>query len=667
MDDRYHPSDSLHGSVYVVDYFPTSSPEAESVSRSATSVCGQCPPSLVKEPGTPAKTRVTVSFGVDPGSTSSAIRVFLIYTVPPMDAVLEIKSRLPIDQLVGQYVQLQKKGRNFVGLCPFHHDTRPSFLVSPDKGICYCFPCQKGGDIFSFYQQVEGVDFKQALKDLAEKAGVELPDQPENVVNKDEKERLRDCLDEAAKFYNAQLKKSEPTKEYLKKRGVSDAEIDTLKLGLAPDSFSETYEYLLKAGYSRREILTSGIAAQKDMRDEKIYDRFRNRLMFPIHDAQGRIIGFGGRTLGNDDAKYLNSADSPLYHKSSVLFGLDRAMKAMRANKRVVLVEGYFDALACWRIGIDEAVATCGTALTEEHARLLKRHVDRIVLCMDQDNAGKAAAERAFIIAAKEGLQVEGAVLTDKDPADAVLTDADDLKKKLTTDVRPFIDVVLDVVSRADMQSPTERQAALERLLPLLNAVPSATERSFMVKNAASALGTSETALLDDLRLFTQRQLQPRPATSQAQSQGASNTGLFSAAELALGLFLLYPQHIALLPELIPPEDGFALALYTALKANADAKAPCELDALPLDDENRRKASILMLYCEENGFHEWNDSAAIRELRSNCHHANRDLIHKKQQEITRKLLDARKNGNVDDEKLLAVQYLEVLKLSKMAK
>lgn len=580
-----------------------------------------------------------------------------------MDAVSEIKARLSIDQLVGQYVQLQKKGRNFVGLCPFHHDTRPSFLVSPDKGICYCFPCQKGGDIFSFYQQVEGVDFKQALKDLADKAGIVLPDQPVDIVNKDEKEKLRDCLTEAMSFYAKQLKASEPTKEYLRKRGINDQEMTALNLGFAPDSFSATYDHLLKAGYSRKEIQTAGLAVQKDIRDEKIYDRFRNRLMFPIHDSQGRIAGFGGRTLGNDDAKYLNSSDSPLYHKSSVLFGLDRALKPMRESKRVVLVEGYFDALACWRIGVHDAVATCGTALTEEHARLLKRHVDRIVLCLDQDAAGRAAAERAFCIAAREGIQVDGVVLADKDPADAVLTDAEGLKTILTTGTRPFLDIVLDSIQKTDLTSPAVRSAALERLMPLLNAVPSATERTFMIRSAAAALATSETALTDDLQGFRQKQLQPR---SQANPDTSSTADLFSSLELALGLFLLYPKNAVLLSELIAPETGFASALYTAMKKNADASASIELAALPLDDDTRHKASVLMLYCEENGFHEWNEAVSIRETRRNCQHANRELIHRKQQEITKRLLEARKSGNADDEKLLAVEYLEVLKLSKLA-
>jgi DNA primase len=581
-----------------------------------------------------------------------------------MDPVAEIKARLPIDELVRQYCQLTKKGRNFVSLCPFHHDTRPSFLISPDKGICYCFPCQKGGDIFTFYQQIEGVDFREALKDLAEKTGVTLPDRPaETIVNKDEKERLRDCLTEAMHFYAKQLQQSAPTQEYLKNRGVTAEEIATFGLGLAPDSFNATYDYLLKAGFSRKDIQTAGLGVQKDMNDERIYDRFRHRLMFPIFDQQNRIIGFGGRTLGNDDAKYLNSSDSPLYHKSSVLFGINHAMKAMRENKRVILVEGYFDVLACHRVGVHEVVATCGTALTEDHARLLKRSVDRVVLCLDQDKAGKDAAERGFMIAAKEALQIEGIVLPDKDPADAVLTSSEGLKEMLTNGAKPFLDVVLDSIKMNDLTSPTIRHAALERLMPLLNAVTSATERTFMVRSAALALGTTETALQDDLRHFNGNTIvskQPAASTSPAMD-------LFSANELALGLFLIYPAHIALFSELIAAPEGFAATLHAAFLKNMEAKAPCTLESLDLDEDTRKRAGILMLYCEENDFHQWNDSVAIREIRRNCIHANREYIREKQQEITKKMLDARKAGRLDEEKMLSSEYLEVLKLSKLSK
>jgi len=475
---------------------------------------------------------------------------------------------------------------------------------------------------------------------------------------------MRDCLTAAATFYAAQLKVSDSTKKYLADRGVTDEEIASFTIGVAPDSFNATYDHLLKSGFSRKEIIGAGLGVQKEMSDERIYDRFRHRLMFPIHDTQGRIAGFGGRTLGDDDAKYLNTSDTPLYHKSQVLFGLHHALKSMRERKRVVLVEGYFDVLACHRVGVTEAVATCGTALTAEHVRLLKRYVDTVVLCLDQDRAGRDAAERAFIMASKEGLQVEGVVLADKDPADAVLTDADGLKRMLNS-ARSYFSIVLDEIRATDLSLPAARHSALERILPLIQAISSATERTHAVRDASAALATTETSLLDDLKQFE------TSVTASAQKeipvqQSVTSGSLYSAAEIALGLLLVYPQHAPLLADLIAPEEGFALALYTAMKKNLDAGARIDIDSLSLDEDAQSQARVLILYCEENTFDEWNDSIAIREIRRNCRLANRDCIHKRQLDITKKLLEARKSGSTTQEQLLSTQYLELLKLSKMA-
>lgn len=581
-----------------------------------------------------------------------------------MDAVADIKSRLSIDQLVGQYVQLQKKGRNFIGLCPFHHDSRPSFVVSPDKGICYCFPCQKGGDIFSFYQLVENVDFRQALKDLAEKTGVQLPEHEKEVVKKDEKERMRECLHAAATLYATHLKASESASSYLTSRGVSPEERVSFELGLSPDSFTATYEHLLKAGFSRKEIQACGLGVQKDLRDEKIYDRFRNRLMFPIHDHQGRIIGFGGRAMGkDDDAKYLNSAESPLYHKSHVLYGLHRALKDMRERKRVVVVEGYFDVLACHRVGVTETVATCGTALTEEHARMLKRYVDRVVLCLDQDRAGRAAAERAFIVCSKEGLQVEGVVLGSKDPADAFLESPEALKAALNEQVQPFLDIVCAQIATTDLGNPSIRREAMERLLPLLQSISSSTERAHAIRSAATALGATETSLTDDLRSFEQH---PAMTVTPKKAAAATHTAsLFSSAELTLGLLLLYPRNTGLIEEMIEPEDAFSRSLYRSIKKALYSSESTAIDALQdLTDEERHRAGILLLYCEESEFASWNESVAVREIRHNCKASNRELLQRRQKEITHKLVEARKAGSSADEVQLTAQYQELLKLGK---
>lgn len=573
-----------------------------------------------------------------------------------MDAVQDIKARLSIEELVRQYTQLTKKGRNFVGLCPFHNDTKPSFLVSPDKGICYCFPCQKGGDIFSFYQLIEGVDFPQALKDLAERTGVQLPDRPE-AIKKDEKDRLRDCLEAANVFFQKNLTAKEPTLEYLAKRGVDEAERKHFQLGFAPDSFSETYDHLLKAGFGRKDIVTSGLAIQKDLADERMYDRFRNRLTFPIHDLQGRLIGFGGRTMGNDDAKYLNSSESPLYHKSNVLFGIHLAKEAMREKKQVIVVEGYFDVLACHRVGAIHTVGSCGTALTDEHAKLLKRYVDTVVLCLDQDRAGREAAERAFQTCCKEGLAVNGIVLGTKDPADAAVENAEGLKAILETGGKPYLDIVLEDIASQDLNAPAVRRAALDRLLTLLQALPTSTDRTFWMRKAAEAMKISETALQDDLRATESSK--GSPVRRSASQSSVPHAMMFSSADIALGLFLMYPTQLALAAKLTEPDEPFAKQLFDGVKSVTRPQEDL-LAAMALPEETRQRAGILVLFCEENGMGGWSDSTAIREINKMIDIANRDVKRRKIQEISKKILIARNEGKKEEEQILNAEFSQLM-------
>ena len=576
-----------------------------------------------------------------------------------MDSVTEIKARLSIEELVGSYTQLTKKGRNFVGLCPFHNDSKPSMLVSPDKGIAYCFPCQKGGDIFSFYQLIENVDFPQALRELAERTGVKIEKTSFTPEKQDEKERLRACSEAASAFFLSQLGTSAEAQAYLMARGVTPEEKKTFDVGFAPNSHNALYDHLLKQGFSKTEIVRSGLAVQRDLREERPYDRFRGRIMFAIRDVQNHIIGFGGRTIVADDAKYMNTSDGPLYRKSAVLFGIHAAREAMREKKAAIVVEGYFDVLACHRVGVKHVVATCGTALTEEHARILKRTVETVILCLDSDDAGKAAAERAFVMLSREQLQVRVILLPDKDPADTVLEQPELLKQILLDGGVPYIESVFEDIRVSDMSNPVGRRKALERLAVIYEALATASERQIFVQQAGPLLGVSETQVEGDLRGLR------RSITPAASEALVSAVSPFSPMELALGLFLLYPRFLPLLKELIPPEEGLALALHAAL-SKVSPESDDVLAAIELTPEDRERTGILHLFCEEHGFGQWSESLAAREIRRNCVHANREMLRRKQQEISRRLLSARKAGSVVEEELLRTQYQQLLKLSKMA-
>ncbi|OIO53280.1 DNA primase [Candidatus Peregrinibacteria bacterium CG1_02_54_53] len=578
-----------------------------------------------------------------------------------MDEVSEIKARLPIEQLVAQYCQLKKKGRSFVCLCPFHNDTHPSLQVSPDKGIAYCFACRKGGDIFKFYEEIEKVDFKQALKDLAEKTGVKLSERSaQSGLPKDEKEHLRSCLEAAQIFFRDQLKNSPKAQEYISNRKVPAEQIEFFGLGYAPDSFSSTYEHLLKQGFSRSEIVAAGLGVQKDLNDGRIYDRFRNRLMFPIFDHQGNLVAFGGRAVGEEDAKYVNSAEGPLYNKSAVLYGLNWARESIRERKNVVLVEGYFDLLACHKVGVSNVVAVSGTALTEQHVKLLKRSTETAILCLDQDRAGRDAAERAFLLLAHEGFQVQAVSIEEKDPDEAARKSPDLLRQILTDGGVPYLDFVLSDLTAGDTASVQGKRAVLQRLLPLLDALTSSVERGHYIARIAAVLGSTETAVRDDLQQL------PRitALVAEPRTEVSTKSDVFSPIEVALGLFLVYPRHRSLLPELIPPEEGFAGALYEAIKSASDEAA--DLQALSLTTEQRERALILQLFCEMHGFQEWADSLAVREIRKNCQRANRITLKLKQLDIARQLKEAHAEGHTAEEAQLSTQYQQVLKLAKMA-
>lgn len=578
-----------------------------------------------------------------------------------MDEVSEIKARLPIEQLVSQYCQIKKKGRVFVALCPFHNDTHPSLQISPDKGIAYCFACQKGGDIFKFYQEVEKVDFREALRDLAEKTGVKLQERVgKAALPKDEKERLRSCLEAAQSFFREQLKISPVAQAYIQKRHVPAEQLETFGLGYAPDSFSATYEHLLKVGFSRSEIIKAGLGVQKDLQDGRIYDRFRNRLMFPIFDHQGNLVAFGGRAIGEEDAKYVNSSDGPLYSKSAVLYGLHLSRDAIREAKSVIMVEGYFDLLACHKVGCPHVVAVSGTALTEQHVRLLKRYAESAVLCLDQDRAGRDASERSFQLLAREGFHVQVVSLTEKDPDEAANAHPDLLKQVLASGGVPYIDFVLEELSRGEHASVQGKRSALQRLLPLLDAIVSSVEQGHYVARSATVLGTTEMALRDDLKRLPQVSLSA-PVEPVKESGGGSNP--FSPLEVTLGLFLLYPCHRSLLQELIEPTGGFARALYQALKKSAADDTPGIPD---LPEEHRERAAILSLFCETHGFQDWSEGLSVREIRKNCQRANHITLKLKQLEIARRLKEARAQGKTLEEAQLSTQYQQVLKLAKMA-
>ena len=416
------------------------------------------------------------------------------------DTVAEIKDRLSIQDIISPYVKLARAGRSLVGLCPFHKEKTSSFHVSPERGTWHCFGCGLGGDGFSFIEKVEGVDFKGALKILAEKAGVTIEYSGGNREDTSKRDRLHALMSRASEWYAGRLKES-PGYAYGKQRGLSEDSIMQWGLGYAPDAWRTLLEALTAEGFTVPELLEAGLVKEADGKPGTYYDRFRNRLMFPIRDAAGKVVAFTGRTLAADEqAKYLNSPETELFHKSDVLFGLDRAKDAIRARGFTMLVEGQLDVLHAHQAGFANAVALSGTALTDRHLALMKRFSDNLMLVLDADPAGLKATARSAELALRAGLRVKAARLPKgKDPADLLGEDAQDFGKRVVA-AKPIVEFFLVELADAERDSHRLLRLVESIVLPLIAAIPSPMEREHFIQIAAQALGLSSEAVRESLR-----------------------------------------------------------------------------------------------------------------------------------------------------------------------
>ena len=407
----------------------------------------------------------------------------------------ELVARNPIEDVVGQYVALTRRGSNLFGLCPFHSEKTASFSVAPDKGIYYCFGCHKGGGPVNFIMEIENLDYPDAVRFLAKRAGLEVPEEDGYRSNYQKQERLRALCKDAARYYHEQLKgpMGQPGRDYIVKRGLGQATVTRFGLGFAPDGWSGLLDTMTKKGYTKEELLDAGLVLKNQKGN--LYDRFRNRLMFPIIDVRGNVIGFGGRVMDDSKPKYLNSPETVIFNKRKNLYALNVAKKSKQG--RIILTEGYMDAIALHQYGIDCAVASLGTALTEEHAQLLAKYTNQVVLTYDGDEAGQNATRRAIPMLEKAGLQVkilrmQGA----KDP--------DEFLKKYGRD--KFL-VLLDksenqaeyrllsLQNRFDLKQDEQRVAFLREAAELIATFSNSVQREVYGTRAAEAAGVTPQAM----------------------------------------------------------------------------------------------------------------------------------------------------------------------------
>ncbi len=522
------------------------------------------------------------------------------------DSVAEIKSRLPIENLVAEYVSLKRIGKSMKGLCPFHSEKTPSFIVSPDKGIAYCFGCHKGGDVFRFLMEIENLDFPEALKLLAEKTGVTLEKaSAKEFVRKNEKEVLIDINETAAEFYQQKLwsEEGKSTLEYLRHRSLRDDIIKQFRLGLAPNSFDETYTMLLKSGYSHAQILQSGLALAKDTSMTKIYDRFRGRLMFPVQDSLGRVVGFGGRALeAEQQPKYLNSPETPIYQKNQLLYGFHQSKPQIKALKQAIVVEGYMDFLAAFQDGLKNVVAVNGTALTKRHLVQLKPYLEELVFSFDMDNAGKEAARRSFELTQEFDFLVKILALpSGKDIADFVHEKPGKLNSLLSK-IELFTDYhYAELFKRFNKNSLADQRKILLEFSALINKLKSTVERDGYVRRLASELGVPEIQIYDEMKVLKLSKDHPAKQAMDEQKPKLN----YNPEEVVIGLLLNYPQYFYKIKSEIPQEyfSERVKAIYNQFLSNYTPQGTDQEAILAilsdLDDEFKVQANLMSLYVEE--------------------------------------------------------------------
>ncbi len=550
------------------------------------------------------------------------------------DFVNRVRAAVDIVDVVGEYVQLRKSGRAFLGLCPFHSEKTPSFNVNAERQFFHCFGCGAGGDVFSFLMKMEQLTFPEALHKLAERAGIELPpthgkeddDPPENRA----KQAMLKAHQLVGKLYHYVLTETPYGKEamtYLSKRGLSPQTIAEFQIGFAPDSWDFVTQFLQKRGFSLDLMVEAGLLAKSEAGN--IFDRFRGRIMFPIHDSQGNIIGFGGRLLDTASAsrqqakqpKYLNSPESPLFNKSATLFNLHRARPFMRKRKQALLFEGYVDVVSVWQAGFPQGIATLGTALTEQQARIIRRNVEQVVLCYDGDAAGQEATAKAIHVLQEAGLIVRVAPLPQgTDPDDYIRQHGPEaFSQQVLLQAMPVTAFRLKHLRASHViQDETDQAQFIEKALAIVNELNSPVERDLYLRQLAEEYAISlDTLKWEARRLYKQQKSNShRDKVSPAWNNSINNGKVtlaktlppaYHTAERMLLYYMMRNRHIAERVQTecsasfqVDEHDALAAYLY-AYFAEGHPEDPGQFIHYLQDESLKQLASgLAMMECRED-------------------------------------------------------------------
>jgi DNA primase len=580
-----------------------------------------------------------------------------------MDQVEEIKQRVDIVDLVSSYVELKKAGANYKALCPFHNEKTPSFMVSADKGIFKCFGCGESGDIFTFVEKMEGVDFPEALKILAEKAGVRL----ERIEKKfyDQKRNLYEINNLAAKVFHHLLTKDRAGKDalnYLKKRGVSEKTIKEFQLGYAPLNFEFISGFLCQKGYKEADIVVSGLSLFRENRRKDslpIFDRFRGRIMFPIFNPVGNIIAFSGRILKEtiEAPKYINSPDTPLYSKSRNLFGLDKAKTKIRKSGFVILVEGTMDVILSHQAGFENTVASLGTSLTQEQVNNLARLSHRFLFAFDADEAGIMATRRGVDIALNQNVDVAVVAVPKgfKDTAEVIKTDSKMWREALLKS-SPYIDYVFASTfkNKDEKLNPAAKRDIAAQILPEIAKISDPIVAGDYIGRLASRLQTQEKYLFEAMSRYKIKQGGDQKSEIQGGIQKTSKENHL------LGLLLVFPQYFNTVKDFINPLDFSSpqvISIYKKLIKEYSKKRKLDFKKFVSDLKNSERDFVNLIILDvENEYVEEDKDIAGEEILSLVERIKQGKKDEASKNFEEKIKEAEKLGQKEKIKKLIREF-----------
>lgn len=491
-----------------------------------------------------------------------------------MTVIDEVKQKTDIVEVISQYASLTKSGRTFRALCPFHSEKHPSFFVYPEQQSWHCFgACNIGGDVLSFIMKKQGIDFGEALRLLAEGAGISIPSRSEPDTRKDERDRLHQINQAAAQYFHNLLLNSqagEKARSYLDSRGFSSKTITDFQLGFSLNSWESLKQYLMERGYTESELLEAGLLVATE--EGKTHDRFRNRLMFPIHDARGRTTGFGARVLDDSLPKYINSPQTPLFDKSGTLYGLDLAAAAIRQQNQAVIVEGYMDVITAHQNGFTNVVASMGTSITEKQVSTLKRLTKNVALALDADAAGEEATMRSISYENTLDVEVKVTILPGGKDPDGVIREDTQNWQDLVADAIPLIDYTIDMTtSKLDLTKARDKSSAANELFPIFAQIKDAIRLDHYLAKLAKLIETSHNTIEASFRSYLARQKAKKPI---AESVTRAVQPLVSSPreEYCLALLLHHPElkdrSEGLLPEYFQNSEN--REIFTAWQQTTD-------------------------------------------------------------------------------------------------